>query len=900
MNDVLKQIQEAAAQYAEKVRAEEPTTEAPPARRDLRGCEPCKKKMLDRMTAVETTLNHEGHEGTAPLGTQKNSSPSAVLRELRGASVLPSMKFAAVITAFNEGEEVQATVKSLAESITGPETELLIVVVDDGSTDGSCDFADGSFAKAKLRKVGPGPTGGVGRSRNAGLAAALKWGADVVSFHDAHMRFPPAQALSEASSSARASEDRSAKEGRPPGVLEQLARKALESGAIVTSKAKGWWNPDGSEKPFRAWGADLHWNLKYGLQPKYRIYAKGQPEWIPVPCPMGACYVFSRATVERLMAPTGRLWDDVAGRYGFSEQALAVKAFLLGVPVLVSRDLATHHLYRSKNPVPNAGTEIWRNVCYTMAALLSEETFNLRFRSYCETYLGAKNVRDIAAQAVGARLAVPAWTREDERRIFTHLCGRGATVTEAHPDHAWLAEVESAALAVQSKIKNQKSAMSLLQWRPGESTFLIKRLVPTAQITCLEWNAHRAVNWQAVSKALGVRLCHVDLKDWADPPAAGFLKTTDAPRRSPDEPSCPSWFNAVERERFDLITIGGEFPEECRRTAERLLAPGGRIVVNPTADEFVIADEFRREANRLLKEFEEARRKAVTSNQSPVSSGQSPVLALRSLGEVGTRNQSPVTTGHCSLVTGHYPSVTVCLLNWRRPENVGAVLDCLGRQTLRPRVVLWDNHAEAETGTALQWRRPSGELAPMHEHPLIDLVVRPTRNMGCMPRWWLASVAETEYVCSLDDDLGLADERVLEDAACACGEECPDGIVGFFGWSRAPGKSYKDGRLVSASPKGDARVDVVKGRFMLLRRALLERVPLAIPGLSCRTVDDIYLSLCISACKPGFHLLPARLGGRSRNLPERGVGVSVMPDHYELREGAVLALDRHFGKAATQ
>ena len=745
------------------------------------------------------------------------------------------MKIACVITAFNEGDEVRRTVESWLASIR--HDQGLAVVVDDGSTDGSCEGiaggrqqtadnrqqatnaglpADGSLLVIRHEK----PLG-VGRSRNAGLAAALEWGADVVSFHDAHMRFPD-------------------------GVMEALAREAVESGAVVCSKAKGWWDPDGTPHKFVAWGADLHWNLQYGLQAKYRTYAKDKEPWTRVPCPMGACYVMSRETIRVLSKPTGRLWDDVAGRWGFSEQALAVKAFLLGAAVLVSRDHQTHHHYRSANPVPNAHVEVWRNACFSMAAILSPETFDRRLRPYCDVYLGPALTEELAAKS--RRDMQRPWTPADEERIFTDLCGRGARITEPHADHAWLAELSAAC-----SLLSADSPLRILQWRPGESTLLVKRRFPGAEIKCLEWEGHRAKNWQAILHGIeGVSLLQIDLESWTDPVSSGHLKAD---------------------ERFDLITIGGERQEECRAIAQRLLAPDGRIVVNPTADRHQIAGEFRHAADRKL----EAAR--VKEGLEPAPSPDAPRAAER------------VREKIINLRTAT-PTVTVLLLNWKRPENIGKIMNCLRGQTLRPRLVLWDNGFSEDGG--IKFRSAEGVLMPMEQHPAMDCVVYSGVNLRCFPRWWLASRCETEYVCSMDDDIILADERVLEDAVKAQRDLCPEGIVGPWGVRRVPGKSYKGWRHINGRSHKDVRVDLIKGRFMCLRTDLLSRVPLLVPGAGHRE-DDIYVSLAISRGEPDFHLVPGVLGGRIKELGvQDGRAMALQPAHYEKRDEAFRRLADHF------
>jgi len=796
-----------------------------------------------------------------------------------------SLKLAAVITAFDEGDEVRKTVESLAGSIKRRGTNAEIIVVDDGSKDGSCQHLGTQIidqcSVITLRNEVPE---GVGRSRNSGVDTALREyaDADVVSFHDAHMRFPD-------------------------GVLEALAQKAIESGAIVCSKARGWWYAEGDadvvagkhkageEHAFRAWGADLHWNSNDGLQPKYRIYVDKQAEWVRVPCPMGACYLMSRDTIRRLMEPTGRLWEDVAGRWGFSEQALAVKAFLLDIPILVSRDLQTHHHYRAVNPVPNAGTEIWRNVCFAMAALLSPQTFKERFLRYCQIRLGEKEADRLydVAQAPGdgdvaatrppvgssavlggpASVAERPWDVEKERRIFTDLCGRSAPITGPHPEHAWLKNLPSPSPLPAGEGTGKgtnESPLRILQWRPGESTLALKGRFPDVQIKCLEWEKHRISNWAPILQDLpGVSLLRMPLESWADPIATGHVK---------------------KDEQFDLITIGGEMQEECRSAAERLAGiPGTRIVINPTADRLQIADEYRKEATDELATF--------------LKKGNQPQVHHEGHEEREDVIQKIKKIEDLRALRDLRGDITVLLLNWQRAENIGVILACLGGQTVRPKIVLWNN------GDPINVSSEHGTPMLLERHPLMSLVVQSTRNLGCMPRWWLASLADTEFVCSLDDDLVLADERVLEDAIEAQRTLCPDGIVGFFGWEAMPGKDYLGAKHINGSPE-DRRVDVIKGRFMVFQTRLLQRVLLVHPALTLpspggggqgrgmdllRRCDDIYLSFCIAQGERRRHLIPAVLGKRWKELGHQdGRGLALQAGHYQERDRMVNLMMNHY------
>ncbi|MFO8007981.1 MAG: glycosyltransferase family 2 protein [Candidatus Brocadiia bacterium] len=743
-------------------------------------------------------------------------------------NVLPpeEMHLGAVVTACNEGDEVAATVESLLASVEC--ARVSVILVDDGSTDGSCD----GLAAEQVRVLRHGRPRGVGRSRNHGWRMAREMGCDVVSFHDAHMRFPLADDV----------------RGRG-GVLEQLAVRALRAGAVTASASH--------DLPSRGTlrGCWLHYHPDYGLQPKWQT-ERPPAEWWPVPCMMGACYVMGAGTAEAMAAPTGRLWEDVAGRWGFSEQALSVKAFLLGIPVLQSRDLATGHRYRSRNPVPDALRQTWRNITRCMAVLFGRYLFERRFRTWCERRLGASETKEIAEEAFAA--APESWPR-DPAEVFTHLLGRGAPIARPHECHRWLPEVESACRELAARRPGGAGAR-VLQWRPGEATLLVRDLLPEAEVTAVELPGHRSDVWSAICRRERVRLVTTQLG-----PAYAEHPVTDG--------------------RYDLILVGGEMQEECRRAARRALRPGGKVLINPTADRDLIEhEELKRERRQRAEGPEPAEGAAATTQQQEAESFpaslHAPGMSKAGQQEAG----SGMRRRRCSRL-----SVTVCLLNWMREENLGPVLDCLAAQTVPVRVLLWNN------GRPLLFRHPDTDKpTPIDEHPLVQLAVRSAQNVRCWPRWLLASMAETEFVCSLDDDLALADERVLEDAVAACRAKVPDGIVGLFGWRAGGGRSYRDAEHVNGSRR-DRRVDLVKGRFMLFRRALLERVPLAHPALRGREhllgrCDDIYVSLCISRGRRGHHLVPGVLGWRWRELGRHRTSLAAQPGHYQERDRMVRAL----------
>jgi len=238
------------------------------------------------------------------------------------------------------------------------------------------------------------------------------------------------------------------------------------------------------------------------------------------------------------------------------------------------------------------------------------------------------------------------------------------------------------------------------------------------------------------------------------------------------------------------------------------------------------------------------------------------------------------------------PQVTVVLVNYRRVQNLKAVLDCLSDQTVPVQVFLWNNAyggpraaGQAEAGPDRQ------DLLEAATHPLVKLCVESSRNMRCWPRWLLASMANTEYICSMDDDLVFTDARVLEDAVWASRTKCPEGVVGFFGWQRVPGESYRNSSHESGNLQ-DRWVDFIKGRFMLFRRELLERVPLAHPVFRdvdalLRRADDFYVNICISRGERNAHLVPGILGFRYENLPTWHTGLATEKGHWDERDDLV-------------
>jgi glycosyltransferase involved in cell wall biosynthesis len=210
-----------------------------------------------------------------------------------------SVSISVVITAHNEGDEVQRTLESVRENTRGP---LEIVLFDDGSTDGSCEGDLGPDVRL-LRNT---ERLGVAASRNAGAAAAT---GPVLVFADAHQRFSP-------------------------GCLDLCAETAMARQAIVWPDVCGLDDRcalcHGARFKFRPGrGFYARWNVPRPAHPISRISSLKAPG-----------YVMPRAIYDRVR------WPAPLRGWGGSEAAVSLKAFFLGIPILHRCGPVARHLFK--------------------------------------------------------------------------------------------------------------------------------------------------------------------------------------------------------------------------------------------------------------------------------------------------------------------------------------------------------------------------------------------------------------------------------------------------------------------------------------------------------------------------------------------------------------------------
>jgi glycosyltransferase involved in cell wall biosynthesis len=96
---------------------------------------------------------------------------------------------AVIIPAFNEVERIAETVECVRSALaTLPEVDSRILVVDDGSTDGTVDAASAAGANRVIRHQ---QNAGLGAAVRTGLMAARSMGADLVVKFDADLQHEP-------------------------------------------------------------------------------------------------------------------------------------------------------------------------------------------------------------------------------------------------------------------------------------------------------------------------------------------------------------------------------------------------------------------------------------------------------------------------------------------------------------------------------------------------------------------------------------------------------------------------------------------------------------------------------------------------------------------------------------
>lgn len=253
------------------------------------------------------------HTWTFPLRPARPPTPPCPRKRLLGTS--PSLSV--IITAFNEGNEVRRTVESIRANTLG---DYEIIVVDDGSTDGSCD---GIASGGDTRVLRHRERIGVAYSRDEGSQVAR---GDIFAYLDGHQRVSHA-------------------------CLNACAELAQRQEAIVwpdvrhlrracRGSAHGAWFRLSSQPPYitGAWETRRPWGAVSRIG---TLRAPG--------------YVMSRHTYDRVR------WIRGLRSWGASEAAISLKAFFLDIDILHLCGPTVWHLFKRRHKYAIETDDFWWN-----------------------------------------------------------------------------------------------------------------------------------------------------------------------------------------------------------------------------------------------------------------------------------------------------------------------------------------------------------------------------------------------------------------------------------------------------------------------------------------------------------------------------------------------------------
>lgn len=214
----------------------------------------------------------------------------------------PHPRISVVIITRNEGAQLRATVTNFLETLPRGRHEIL--VVDDGSTDGSTAFLEETAEVTRVVSEGVG----VARARNLGAAQAS---GDVILFADAHIRAP---------------------QGWHDAIVNALRREGV--GAVAPG-IYSLTEPQRRGFGLNLTGPDLHarWRTRQGLEP------------YPVPILPGCFLAMRRETFVRTAG-----FDSGMRQLGGNDNELSCRFWLLGYELLVVPEIEVGHLFRETAP----------------------------------------------------------------------------------------------------------------------------------------------------------------------------------------------------------------------------------------------------------------------------------------------------------------------------------------------------------------------------------------------------------------------------------------------------------------------------------------------------------------------------------------------------------------------
>ncbi len=235
-----------------------------------------------------------------------------------------------IITAHDEGDEVLRTVHSV-RAHTAINHEIL--VIDDGSTDGSCD----GLERLGVRVIKLNERIGVAYSRDLGTRNAA---GDAFAYLDGHQRVDP-------------------------GCLDRATALAIAYQAITCPPCR----PLYQRYPI-GYGASFRLSRKHGVFDAYTRTDRPRHDVTWISALRSPGYVIPRTVYDRVT------WIDGLRGWGATDLSLGVKTFFTDVNILYVDIGATHHLFRKAIPYLTTDEAVWRNHALIARVCFDERTWN--------------------------------------------------------------------------------------------------------------------------------------------------------------------------------------------------------------------------------------------------------------------------------------------------------------------------------------------------------------------------------------------------------------------------------------------------------------------------------------------------------------------------------------------
>lgn len=227
-----------------------------------------------------------------------------------------------IIPSLNEGDNLRKTVQSIQNTVTG---DYEIIVVDNGSKDGSSDFLLESHGDPKIQLYKTERLGSA-RARNFGARRAV---GDFLVFADAHVLCPS-------------------------GWLSPLMNMFKDKDVAVVAPALSVWGNPASK------GYGFRWK-NYRMDVEWLALKRPEPYWVPM---VGSGFmVIRRAVFDQLEG-----FDEGMINYGCEDAEICLRTWLHGFKIAIVPQIAVSHYFRSKHPYRVTWDDVLNNILRTAIA----------------------------------------------------------------------------------------------------------------------------------------------------------------------------------------------------------------------------------------------------------------------------------------------------------------------------------------------------------------------------------------------------------------------------------------------------------------------------------------------------------------------------------------------------